>query len=32
LVTAFAGSNPAEDDGIFKGDKKSVTQLPSEGK
>jgi len=32
LVPKFAGSNPAEAVGFFKGEKKSSARLPSEGK
>ena len=32
LVPKFAGSNPAEAVGFFKGEKKSSACLPSEGK
>ena len=32
LISTFAGSNPAEDVGFLKGDKKSPARLPSEGK
>jgi hypothetical protein len=32
LIPKFAGSYPAEAEGILKGEKKSSARLPSEGK